>query len=140
LRQLVEIVLPVPLDQAFTYRFDTGGDAGPDSGLKVGDLVVVPFGRRSKVTGLVVGARKLEQDQREIDGVRLRDVARVLPPEYRITGDRLRLARWLASYYALPLGEVVPLFHPPRREHVFAPGTRSLRRARTPRWTLSRSP
>ena len=34
-----------------------------------------------------------------------------------MTGERLRLARWLADYYALPLGEVVPLLHPP------APGT-----------------
>ena len=57
--------------------------------------------------------------RREVDGVALRDVVRVLPPEYRITGDRMRLARWLAGYYALPLGEVVPLFHPP------APGTKA---------------
>ena len=119
MRQLAEIVLPVPLDQAFTYRFDTGGDAGEDTGLNVGDLVVVPFGRRREVTGLVTDVRVLEHNQREIDGARLRDVARVLPGEYRITGDRLRLARWLASYYALPLGEVVPLFHPP------SPGTRA---------------
>ncbi len=115
MRQLVEIVLPVPLDQAFSYRYDPDRDDGHRSGLKVGDLVVVPFGRRRKVTGLVVGVADLERNQREIDGAKLRDVTRVLAPEYRITGDRLRLARWLASYYALPLGEVVPLFHPPIR-------------------------
>ncbi len=130
MRQLVEIVLPVPLDQAFSYRYDPDRDDGHRSGLKVGDLVVVPFGRRREVTGLVVGVADLERNQREIDGAKLRDVTRVLAPEYRITGDRLRLARWLASYYALPLGEVVPLFHPP------SPGTR----ARAVKRDLSQSP
>ena len=42
---------------------------------------------------------------------------------YFLDGERLELARWLADYYAVPLGEIAPLFHPP------APGTRA-RRAR----------
>jgi len=119
--QLVEIVLPVPLAQVFSYRF------GPESAsegeevprLQEGDLVVVPFGRRREVIGMVVGVADLAAETREVGGVKLRDVIRCLPAEYRVTADRLGLARWLASYYALPLGEVVPLFHPP------APGTRA---------------
>ena len=79
-----------------------------------GDLVVVPFGRRREVIGLVTAVEPLADDAREHGG---RDPARrwsgCMPPEYRIGGDRLRLARWLADYYMLPLGEVVPLFHPP---------------------------
>lgn len=119
MRQLVEIVLPVPLTQVFSYRYQSEEGAGEDPGLQPGDLVVVPFGRRREVTGLVVGVADLAPEVREIGGARLRDVTRVLPPEYRITGDRMGLAHWLASYYALPLGEVVPLFHPP------SPGTRA---------------
>ena len=119
--QLIEIVLPVPLAQVFSYRFgpqpETEGEKAPE--IQVGDLVVVPFGRRREVTGMVVGVARLAADAREIDGVKLRDVIRLHPPEYRVTGDRLGLAHWLASYYALPLGEVVPLFHPP------SPGTRA---------------
>ena len=117
--QLVEIVLPVPLAQVFSYRFQAKEGAGEGPGLQPGDLVVVPFGRRPEVVGLVVGVADLAPDVREIDGVRLRDVIRVLPQEYRITGDRMRLAHWLAGYYVLPLGEIVPLFHPP------SPGTRT---------------
>ncbi len=116
--QLAEIVLPVPLDQVFSYRFVPPAES-PESRLKVGDLVVVPFGRRREVTGLVVGVSGLDPEVRTVVGVRLRDVTRVLAPEYRVTGDRLRLARWMAGYYALPLGEIVPLFHPP------SPGTRA---------------
>jgi len=116
--QLVEIALPVPLAQVFSYRYQPKEGRGEDSCLKAGDLVVVPFGRRPEVIGLVVKVADLAPEVREIDGVKLRDVTRLLPPEYRITGDRMGLARWLAAYYALPLGEVVPLFHPP------SPGTR----------------
>jgi len=116
--QLAEIVLPVPLNRAFSYRHAPAAGDDNSAVLRPGDLVVVPFGRRREVTGLVMSVSDLGADVKEVEGVRLRDVVRILPGEYRITGDRLRLAKWIAEYYALPLGEVVPLFHPP------APGTR----------------
>ena len=119
---LVEVVLPVPLTRSFTYRWPAEPPADRQRPRR-GDLVVVPFGRRREVVGLVTELRTAEPDQDQIDGNPLKDVARVLPAEYCVTGERLRLARWLADYYALPLGEVVPLLHPP------APGTQ--RRDRT---------
>ncbi len=76
--------------------------------------MVVPFGRRKEVIGLAVGVKTLEAGVTEVDGFKLKSVKRVLSSEYRIKGDRLRLAEWLAEYYLLPLGEVVPLFHPPK--------------------------
>ncbi len=114
--QLVEIALPVPLDQTFSYRYARPTETEP---AVVGDLVVVPFGRRRKVTGVVVGVQGLAADAREVDGVKLKDVGQVYGPEYRIGAERMKVARWLADYYLLPLGEVVPLFHPP------APGTKA---------------
>ncbi len=109
--QLVDIALPVPLPRTFSYRHRPAEGA---AGAERGDLVEVPFGRRRKVTGLVVGVEPLADDVTEHEGATLRDITRILPQEYRVTGDRLRLARWLADYYMLPLGEVVPLFHPPK--------------------------
>ncbi len=114
--QLVEVALPVPLPRTFSYRHEAEGDAERRRIVR-GDLVVVPFGRRRGLTGLVTAVSTLEPDVRTVDGVELKAVGRVLPVEYRVTGDRLQLARWLADYYMLPVGEVVPLFHPP------APGT-----------------
>jgi len=116
--QLVDVALPVPLDQTFSYRYACAAEAGAVP-LVAGDLVVVPFGRRRQVTGLVVGVQDLAPDVHEIGSLKLKDVGKVHAPEYRIVGERLKLARWLADYYMLPLGEVVPLFFPP------APGTRA---------------
>ncbi len=120
---LVDVALPVPLPGPFTYRWR--GDPATGATADVGDLVIVPFGRRQRLIGLVVRITAAAADTREVDGHRLRDIRRVLPPEYSLGRDRLALARWLADYYGLQLGEVVPLFHPP------APGTqrRASRRA-----------
>lgn len=112
LTQLIEVALPVPLPQFFSYSNDPGDD--PDLVVRKDDLVVVPFGRRKGVIGLVVGVKDLAAGVTEIDGYKLKKVQRILGPEYRIEADRLALAKWLAEYYLLPLGEVVPLFHPPK--------------------------
>jgi primosomal protein N' (replication factor Y) len=139
-QQRLEVALPVPLPQTFTY-LHVPGEGSERRVVTAGDLVEVVFGRRRKLTGLVVAAGEpavptAPDGTAPADGGdaaapprRLRDITRVLPPEYRLDSDRRRLADWLAGYYALPLGEVVPLFHPP------APGTAtgaSPRRAEAP--------
>ncbi len=122
-RYLLDIALPVPLADTFTYRAAADDARVPE----VGDLVRAPFGRRRSVIGLVVAVRPDRDGATEIDGFALRDIEGFLPPEYALAPDRLALARWIARYYAVPLGEVVPLFHPP------APGTRGRGTARKPR-------
>jgi primosomal protein N' (replication factor Y) len=120
---LVDVALPVPLPGAFTYRWTAAISAAPPV---VGDLVRAPFGRRRGVIGLVVDVREDPTGTAAtVAGYPLRDLSAVLPESYRLQPDRWRLAAWLAGYYALPIGEVVPLFHPPR------PQTRG-RRARGP--------
>ncbi len=122
-RFLLDIALPVPLAETFTYGCTVdGGGRLP----RAGDLVRAPFGRRRGVVGLVVAAREDPAHLTEIAGRPLRDVQALLSEEYRLAADRLALARWLASYYAVPLGEVVPLFHPP------SPGTKGRSTALTP--------
>jgi primosomal protein N' (replication factor Y) len=122
-RFLLDIALPVPLAETFTYgcTVDDGGRLPSP-----GDLVRAPLGRRRGVIGLVVAVREDPAHLTEIAGRPLRDVQALLPPEYHLGDDRLALARWIASYYAVPLGEVVPLFHPP------SPGTKGRRTATAP--------
>ena len=120
-RLLVDIVLPVPLPGAFTYRWTSA--IAPTAPV-VGDLVRAPFGRRRGLIGLVVDVRGDPDALESVDGYALRDLDAVLPAEYHLGPDRQRLVSWLAGYYGVELGEVVPLFHPPK------PGTRR-RRTRT---------
>ncbi len=116
---LVDVAVPVPLPGTFTYRWP--GGAGDGRAPVSGDLVKVPFGRRRSLIGLVTDVRPDPDDLTEVDGYPLREVGELLPAAYSLAVDRMRVAVWMAGYYALPLGEVVPLFHPPR------PGTRGRR-------------
>jgi len=112
---LAEVALPVPLPQTFTYLIpETWEDP-----VRAGDLVAAPFGRRKAVTGLVISVSRTPGEIVEREGHRLRPLTKCFGPAYAITDDRRRLLDWMSGYYALPLGELVPLFHPP------SPGTKA---------------
>lgn len=113
---LVDVAVPVPVPGTFTYRLSLteAGEPGPGPG----DLVSVPFGRRRQLLGMITAIAPDQPAKHEVNGHPLREVSQRLPVAYRVSGERWRLAHWLADYYGLSLGEVVPLFHPP------APGTR----------------
>jgi primosomal protein N' (replication factor Y) len=92
--------------QTFTYRLtpEQSGQA------KVGARLVVPLGR-SIVTGYIVGLfDDLTTDlvETEVKEAReLVDTTAVCNPEI------LQLARWVADYYACPIGEVIKAALPP---------------------------
>ena len=87
---LVEVALPLPLHQTFTYR---ASGALPPPGTRV----LVPF-RRSDRIGWVVGPGSRERKKG------LRPVLDVLDEEPSVPPDLLRLCVWMADYYAAPLG------------------------------------
>ena len=88
----VEVALPLPLFQSFTYRIE---DPPPP-----GSRVLVPF-RRGERVGWVLGPG----DPRGIRGIR--PVLDVLDAQPSVPSDALRLARWIADYYVAPLGLVL---------------------------------
>ena len=90
LRSYVQVALPLPLNQTFTYAVN--GDP-----LQVGTRVLVPFQRQESI-GIVVGNGG---DQ----GVeRIRTVLTVLDTQPSVTEAQLRLGRWMADYYVSSLG------------------------------------
>jgi primosomal protein N' (replication factor Y) len=90
----VEVALPVPLPRTFTYTVD---DAAPAEGSRVR----VVFGGR-KLIGWMVGPGSEERDAGQV-----RAVERVLDDRPSVTPEVLRLCRWIARYYATPLGIVL---------------------------------
>ena len=87
----VEVALPLPVAQTFTYRFV--GDDLPAPGTRV----LVPF-QRNEAIGWVVGPG----DPTGIRGIR--GVLDVLEREASVPPDLMRLARWISRYYVAPLG------------------------------------
>src|ERR1700685_1990758 len=91
-----DVSLPVPLDQAFTYRL-------PETmqhRVRPGCRLLVPFGSR-KLTGMVLALRA------EAPEGQIKEVLRLVDEEPVLSADLLALGRWIAQYYCAPLGEVL---------------------------------
>ncbi len=106
MRVYAEVAVPLHVLQTFTYRLT------PDQSTEaqVGARVVVPLGRNVVTAYIVNLLDELPEDLAEIDikdAQSLVDSAPVCSPEI------LQLARWVADYYACPLGEVIKAALPP---------------------------
>ena len=91
-----DLSLPVPIDQAFTYRL-------PETlrhRVRRGCRVSAPFGAR-KLTGVVLRVH----DERP--PMAAREVFRLLDEEPVLSEELLSLGNWIAAYYCAPLGEVM---------------------------------
>src|SRR5271170_3246851 len=89
-----DVVLPVPLDRAFTYKLKAEDDP------PVGGRVVVPF-RQEKLIGVVTRLHA------EAPPVEARLIESVLDQVPILNLELMELAAWIAQYYLAPLGEVL---------------------------------
>jgi primosomal protein N' (replication factor Y) (superfamily II helicase) len=91
--EFCDVVLPVPLDMAFTYRVADG--AAP----VVGGRVLVPF-RQQRMSGIVVDVHD------RTPTVQAKNIVSVLDSEPVLDSQLMKLGKWIAGYYLAPLGEV----------------------------------
>src|SRR3981189_2268027 len=94
--RVVDVLVPVALDQNYSYRVPRGMD------LKPGDVVCVPLGPREVVA--VVWAENANPDPRLHN--RLKDVGEKVdvPP---LKGELRSLVDWVANYTLSPRGMVL---------------------------------
>ena len=110
----IRVGLDVPVAQLFDYRCD------PD--VRVGERVLVPFGKRQMV-GVVL---ELTEGS-AIPEDRLKRVTRILREVAPLSADDLRLVRFAADYYHYPLGQVAMNALPQRLKRAAAPPSREVR-------------
>lgn len=116
---LIDVVLPLPLAETYTYRL-------PESmhdRVRVGSRVIVPFGNKKIYSAIVVkgpypqsppeegtynGGERSDAlpSGREWGGWDLKEVLDVLDPVPILLPDQLWLWQWIADYYLCTLGEV----------------------------------
>ncbi len=108
-----DVSLPVPLEQAFTYRL-------PETlrhRVRTGCRVLVPFGSR-QLTGVVLATHNQPPPSKT------REALRLIDEEPSLDEGLLRLGRWIAAYYCAPLGETLramtPLAGDIRRSKVYS--------------------
>lgn len=94
---LAEVILPLPLDQTYTYLVP---DALEEHA-RVGCRVLVPFGNR-RLTGVITEMRQADHEAEN-----LKPIEDVLDEVPSLSSELLRLTKWIAEYYVCGWGEVV---------------------------------
>lgn len=94
---ILQIALDTPLNAIFDYRWHCDAAEQP----QVGQLALVPFGRR-EVMGLIVGIAA----ETDVPAEKLKDALAVRSQLGPLSSEWLALAGFAADYYQRPLGEV----------------------------------
>ncbi len=93
----VQVALPLPLSQTFTYAVPES----LQSRIVPGHRVVVPFGNRI-LTGVIV-----EEGGETEERTELREIIDLPDDIPALTPELLRLTRWMADYYLCSWGEAI---------------------------------
>lgn len=94
----VDVIIPVPIHKAFTYRVPLE----LNEFIQVGVRVIVPFGKSKLLTALVVNIHeKAPKDYQA------KYVEHVLDEKPIITTSLLKFWKWMAHYYMAPIGDVM---------------------------------
>ena len=98
----VEVALPLPLRQTFTYILPVG----LRENIKIGARLLVPFGKR-QLTGYAVALHTDLSPELEIEESALKEAIELFDAEPLLTEEILKLTQWTADYYASSWGEVL---------------------------------
>lgn len=94
----VEVLLPVPVPKLFTYRVP----AALASYVQVGQRVIVQFGDRKIVTGLIAAIHDKNTGEYEA-----KYILEVLDQYPSVSELQYKLFQWIADYYCCTVGEVM---------------------------------
>ncbi len=96
-KDFVEVAVPLPLYQTFTYKIPSK----LKDKIKVGNLILVPFGK-IKITAYVLSFKE-EADE----GIKIKEVEGIVDETVFFTENLVKLFEWIAGYYLYPIGETI---------------------------------
>lgn len=93
-----DIILPLPLQDSFTYSIPPAMQAG----IGVGQRVEVSFGKSKMMIGIVLNLHDTKPT-----GYAVKPIGRLIDDAPIVTASQLALWQWAATYYVCPLGDVM---------------------------------
>ncbi len=93
-----DILLPVPIQGAFTYAIPPALEGR----VEVGRRVIVPFGRKKFYTGIVTGV----SPRRPEGGYEVKEILMLLDERPVVRHPQLKFWNWIAEYYLCSPGDV----------------------------------
>lgn len=94
----IDVIIPLPLHQLFTYQVE----ANQVAKLRIGIRVAVPFGKSKVYTGVIAKIHQQPPLQYEA-----KLIEQLLEDSPSITTHQLKLWQWIADYYMCSLGDVL---------------------------------
>ena len=101
---LVEVLIPIPLMEKFSYLPPKNNS----SLLKQGSRVLVPFGKRT-----LVGVVWSFSESDKFSNRKYKYIKEILDEVPLLDSISINLAEWSSRYYHYPLGEIISYFFPP---------------------------
>lgn len=94
----IDVILPVPVHRAFTYRVPFELNEHIQKGIRV----IVPFGKAKLLTGIIIKIHETAPTDYQA-----KYVEHILDDTPIITGKLLTFWNWMATYYMAPIGDVM---------------------------------
>ena len=94
----IDVILPIPLKQTFTYEVNKDEAMF----LKQGMRVAVPFGKSKLYTGIVFAIHRTAPQ-----GYETKSIDQILDEKPIVNGIQIKHWEWIANYYMCTLGEVL---------------------------------
>ena len=93
-----DVILPVPIHRAFTYRipFELNESIG------IGCRVIVPFGKNKMQTAIVI-----EVHDKVPMSYQSKYIEAVLDVKPIVNSNQLKFWNWISKYYMAPIGDVM---------------------------------
>ncbi len=93
-----DIIMPLSLDELYTYRVPEG----MRKEVERGSIVVVPFGKKNRYTGIVY---KVHNKKPELENIK--EIVKITGSGSFIPENLLKLWQWVSEYYHCSMGEVM---------------------------------
>ena len=94
----IDVIVPLPLDNIFTYKVNLK----EFEFLKIGFRVVVPFGKSKFITALVA-----EKHNKIPELYSPKEIEFIIDEEPTMNKNQLDFFKWVSEYYMSPLGQVL---------------------------------
>ena len=94
----IDVILPIPIKQAFTYSVN----AHEAHFIVPGHRVAVPFGKSKVTTGIVLKVHQIPPQ-----GYQTKEIQHILDEHPIVTPQQLAHWQWISNYYLCSIGEVM---------------------------------
>ena len=110
----LDIVLNVPVNQAFTYSYIPLENQKPENIPQIGKRAEVRFGNK-KMTGFITKIYDSFPSHCAVPPEKIKQVSKIIDSEPLITQELLETAIWVSKYYLCTIGEAVNSILPSAR-------------------------